>query len=228
MVDAVAAGASRTSNVNAQSVKDSSAEASAMLSSDFETFLRMMTAQVQNQDPLNPVDSSDYATQLATFSSVEQQVLTNDLLRGMASALTGNVLQQASSWIGMDALARAPVVYDGATPVTIRPDYAEGADAAQLVVRDAEGEIVQSFDIADTPKEVVWTGVGEDGTPLPAGIYKLEVNSYEGETLLEGITPQAFTRITEIRSEGEQILVRLADGTEVPSGLVSGLRQPRA
>ena len=47
----------------------------AVLSSDFETFLKMLTTQMQNQDPLNPVDSTDYATQLATFSSVEQQVL---------------------------------------------------------------------------------------------------------------------------------------------------------
>ena len=44
------------------------------LSSDFETFLRMLTTQLQNQDPLNPVDSADFAVQLATFSSVEQQV----------------------------------------------------------------------------------------------------------------------------------------------------------
>ena len=48
------------------------------LSSDFETFLKMLTVQMENQDPLNPVDSADFAVQLATFSSVEQQVLTND------------------------------------------------------------------------------------------------------------------------------------------------------
>ena len=47
---------------------------------DFETFLKILTAQIQNQDPINPIDSSDYATQLATFSSVEQQVLANSHL----------------------------------------------------------------------------------------------------------------------------------------------------
>jgi hypothetical protein len=52
----------------------------ATLGSDFETFLKMLTTQMKNQDPLNPVESSEYAVQLATFSSVEQQVLTNDLL----------------------------------------------------------------------------------------------------------------------------------------------------
>ena len=48
-----------------------------VLSSDFETFLKMLTVQLENQDPLNPVDSADYAVQLATFSGVEQQVQTN-------------------------------------------------------------------------------------------------------------------------------------------------------
>lgn len=56
-------------------------DASASLSSDFEVFLQMLTAQMKYQDPLNPVDSTDYATQLATFSGVEQAVLTNDLLK---------------------------------------------------------------------------------------------------------------------------------------------------
>ena len=55
----------------------------AEVSSDFETFLKMLTVQMQNQDPLNPVDSSDYAIQLATFSGVEQQVKTNDLLASL-------------------------------------------------------------------------------------------------------------------------------------------------
>ena len=46
----------------------------ASISSDFETFLKMLTAQIKNQDPLKPMDSSEFATQLATFPSLEQQV----------------------------------------------------------------------------------------------------------------------------------------------------------
>lgn len=53
------------------------------LSSDFETFLKMLTTQMENQDPLNPVDSAEFAMQLATFSGVEQQIRTNDILADM-------------------------------------------------------------------------------------------------------------------------------------------------
>ena len=61
------------------------AAAKPRITSDFDTFLQMLTAQMKNQDPLNPIESADFATQLATFSSVEQAVLTNDLLRGLMS-----------------------------------------------------------------------------------------------------------------------------------------------
>jgi flagellar basal-body rod modification protein FlgD len=57
------------------------------ISSDFNTFLRMLTVQMQNQDPLDPIDSADFAVQLATFSGVEQQVRTNELLGQLSGLL---------------------------------------------------------------------------------------------------------------------------------------------
>ena len=76
------------------------------LTSDFETFLRMLTVQMQNQDPLNPVDSSDYATQLATFSGVEQQVLTNDLLKSIAGTFGQGGTAQYAQWVGKEVATR--------------------------------------------------------------------------------------------------------------------------
>ena len=64
----------------ANNTSNSNTNASSKISSDFETFLLMLTTQLENQDPLNPIESQDFAVQLATFSGVEQQVLTNDLL----------------------------------------------------------------------------------------------------------------------------------------------------
>ena len=107
--------------------------ATSEISSDFETFLRMLTVQMQNQDPLNPVDSSDYAVQLATFSGVEQQVLTNDLLRGLAAQNGTAGLAQMASWVGMEARAVGPAYFDGA-PITVAPEPASFATSAQLLM----------------------------------------------------------------------------------------------
>ena len=66
-------------------------------------FFKMLTAQIQNQDPMNPIDSSDYATQLATFSSVEQQVLANSYLENIQNALSSSSLASVADWIGKSA-----------------------------------------------------------------------------------------------------------------------------
>lgn len=201
--------------------------AKAVLSSDFDTFLKMLTVQVQNQDPLNPVDSTDYATQLATFSSVEQQVLTNDLLRELSSTLGGDALREMSAWIGMEALVRAPVQYNG-TPVAIRPEYAEGADSAALVVRDSGGNVVQSFDLPLGQEEVIWAGTDETGAALPAGAYRLEIQSYTDGALVNTVQAQAYSRIEEVRKDGTAVVLRLSGGAEADPDMIEGLRIPQS
>lgn len=195
----------------------------AVLSSDFETFLKMLTVQVQNQDPLNPIDSTEYATQLATFSSVEQQVQTNDLLRNISSTLGGNALNEMSRWIGMEGLVRAPAAFTG-NPVTIRPDYEQGATAAQLVVRNASGMEVQRFDITVGEDTVVWGGRDGDGNALPTGNYRFETESYKDGQRLASTLSQVYSMISEVRNDDGTVVVRMSDGSELSSDMVDGLR----
>ena len=77
------------------------------ISADFDTFLKMLTTQMQNQDPLNPIDSADYAVQLATFSGVEQQMKTNQLLDDLASQFGVMGMSQLAAWVGQEARAAA-------------------------------------------------------------------------------------------------------------------------
>lgn len=225
----------KTARATTTSTSTSAAEAQAaavddkkaVLSSDFETFLKMLTVQVQNQDPLNPVDSTEYATQLATFSSVEQQVLTNDLLRSLSDTLGGNALNEASRWIGMEGLVRAPVYFSG-QPISIRPDYPEDADRAELVVRDASGTEVARYALDVDEENIVWGGYDETDTMMDAGIYRFSIESYEGDTLLSSSTAQVYSRIEEVRNDDGSILIQMSDGTEMSPDQINGLRWPSA
>ena len=85
-----------TTGTAVQSAKQAGAQAS-----DYETFLKMLTVQMQNQDPLNPVEASDFAAQLANFSAVEQQVLTNNLLTSIEARLAATGVSQLAGWVGM-------------------------------------------------------------------------------------------------------------------------------
>lgn len=196
---------------------------SAVISSDFETFLKMLTTQMQNQDPLNPVDSADYATQLATFASVEQQVQTNDILRELTGKLTGSAFQSMANWIGKEALAEAPVYYAGQA-IMLRPEYSSGADRATLVVSDANGTEVQRLELDMSKRLVAWTGIDETGQPLPAGTYSFEVASHSGGTEIARQAAKAYNPIVEVRQDGDIVMLTLSDGTEVDATDITALR----
>lgn len=196
----------------------------ATLSSDFTTFLQMLTVQMENQDPLNPIDSSDYAVQLATFSSVEQQVVTNDLLEGLAAQMGAMGMAQLAGWVGMDARSSAAGYFDG-TPVSLSPSPERLADAATLVVRDASNTIVQRVDVPVSSDTIEWAGVGEDGAPFAAGAYSFELESYANGDLLGTSAVETYTRITEARNDNGTTVLLLEGGAQIAASGITALRQ---
>lgn len=199
-------------------------KAGTTLNSDFETFLTMLTAQMKNQDPLNPVESTEFASQLAAFSTVEQQVQTNDLLTGLGRQLGVMGMGQLQGWIGMTAQAEMPVAYDGA-PVALSVPPSPGADHAQLVVRDTTGGIVDQRKVPVSGDTLHWP---EGDAGLPDGTYEITVDSFKGQELLDTQPVQSRARIAEARlAEGGTILV-MAGGQEVPAADIIGLSDPGA
>lgn len=195
------------------------------LSSDFETFLKMLTAQMRNQDPLNPIESADFAVQLATFSNVEQQVRTNQLLESLGDRMGAMGMAQLSGWVGMEARAQVPVQFDG-TPVTLTLTPDKLADAAQLVVSDANGTVVQRIDVAPQVDQAIWTGVDAAGVPLPEGRYTAELASFNSGQHLSDSPVQVHGRIVEARNADGQITLVMDGGQEVASEKILSLRAP--
>ena len=195
------------------------------LSGDFETFLKMLTAQMKNQDPLNPIESSDYAVQLATFSNVEQSVRTNQLLEGLQSQFGVLGMAQLAGWVGQEARAAAPVYFDGG-PVTLSPNPAASADRAVLVVKDAQGRVVSREDLPVSADAYQWLGADMTGDQLPRGTYNLSLESYFEDSLLMQNAVEYYAPILEAKGgEGGTRLV-LRGGIEVSATAVTALRVP--
>lgn len=197
---------------------------SATVSSDFETFLKMLTAQMQNQDPLNPIDSADYAVQLATFSSVEQQVLSNDLLTNLNDQIGQMGLTQLAGWVGMEARTEGPAYFDG-SPITLVPDVQTGADTARLVVRDASGQTVHTQSFLPGDNSLVWDGSTLTGGIAAQGTYSFIVESLRGDEVVQSSTPEVYAKVTEARSGASGVSLVLAGGIEVASSAVTAVRQ---
>ncbi|MFD2741239.1 flagellar hook capping FlgD N-terminal domain-containing protein [Sulfitobacter aestuarii] len=208
----------QTSNIAAPSP-----QARAVLSSDFETFLQMLTTQAKYQDPLEPLDSSEYAAQLAQFSMVEQQVLSNDLLTTLSTQLGSGAAALNPGWIGMEVRTSAAVLFDGA-PITIETRPAVGADQMTLVVYDAAGAEVQRRALSHDSGSVDWAGVTEGGVPFPNGIYRFEIESQAKGELLDSYAAESYAKIIETRIQDGLPLLVLEGGSTVPASDVSGLR----
>ncbi|WP_306115853.1 MULTISPECIES: flagellar hook capping FlgD N-terminal domain-containing protein [unclassified Roseovarius] len=217
---------SSTTQTAAQSAQTSGAtqQPRNAISSDFETFIKMLTTQMQNQDPLNPIESADFAVQLATFSTVEQQVKTNDLLTSLADRVGGLGVAQLSGWVGMTARAQMPVSFAG-TPVTLSVEAAAQADSAELVVRNDAGNVVLRQAVPAESGDIAWTGLDDNGAPLPAGTYAISFESYKGDELLGASDVVVHDRIVEARNENGETVLVMSGGQEIAASDILGLRE---
>jgi len=150
-----------------------------MLASNFETFLALLTSQLKNQDPLSPVDSNQFTAQLTQMAGVEQQLLTNDLLKGLLAAQGGGGLAGAATYIGKEATAAwsATKLTDG--EATWSYELAANAASARLEVLDGSGNVVWSGDAPDRTTGVhdfTWDGEATTGNDGQDGqVYSLRV-----------------------------------------------------
>ena len=199
---------------------------STTLSADFDTFLKMLTAQMQNQDPLNPLDSTDFATQLATFSGVEQAIRTNELLESLASRMGAGGVADLASWVGMEARSDAAVGFDGA-PVTLAPAVPAGVEAAEIVVRSEGGTLIERMPVAPGTDSIVWAGTTPSGQPLTSGIYSFTLETVTGGDR-QARPVEAYQRVREAQVGTDGPLLVFGAGATAASDRVTALRDPSA
>ncbi|MHC9235493.1 flagellar hook capping FlgD N-terminal domain-containing protein [Pseudooceanicola sp. 502str34] len=225
MTDAItsAAAAQQVSNTGANVA--ASAQAGAILSSDFQTFLNMMATQLTNQDPLDPVDADDFAVQLATFSGVEQQVLTNQLLESLHGQMAVSSLAQTSGWVGMEARSLAPAYWEG-DAVTLSPNPLAAAEAAFVVVRNESGTQMARFEVPVSADPVTWDGTDDSGAVLPYGYYSFELENIIDDAVAATDRMETYGLITESQSQNGTLLLVLKGGGRILMEDVTGLRRP--
>lgn len=163
-----------------KSTESGNAYAENRFNSDFESFLSLLTAQMQNQDPLAPMDSSQFVNQLAQLSQVEQSVKTNTNLEAVLAALKtssdradlsflGKTVQTESSMIPLkEGTSEFSYVLDGDTQYT------------SIVITKEDGTPVRSLEGSTTGlklHDVTWDGKDDNGNPVADGLYKIQITA---------------------------------------------------
>lgn len=193
-------------------------------SANFDTFLRMLTTQLQNQDPLNPMEGSDFAVQLATFSGVEQQAQTNKLLESMI-AQTGGSLGQVADWIGKEVRTTEPVWF-GEKPLTLDIAPPATADSVTLVVLNETGAVVTREDIGTGEGQIDWFGRDASGAKLPDGRYSFVIESSRAGEVISEDAVGAYVAVAEAQIGSGGVELIFAGGGSALANRIDAIRDP--
>ncbi len=143
-----------------------------------EDFLRMLIAQLEHQDPLNPQDSTEFTAQLAQFSSLEQQIAMRDSLGSIRAALSRTDSVTAIGMIGQRVLADGGQFELTSGGASLEFELSQPADSVELRVVDQSGSTVATIDAGNRPaglNNFSWPGLRSNGQPHDPGVYELVV-----------------------------------------------------
>ena len=157
----------------------SSDAASRKLSEDFDTFLTLLTSQLENQDPLEPLKSEQFTQQLVQFSQVEQQIATNDQLESLVSLSLAAQHGALVDYIGktVEGESNRARLTDG--DAAWRFDLADDPERISILILDENNRAVRS-DVATGQAGLNtfnWDGEDDNGNPLPDGVYRISISA---------------------------------------------------
>ena len=191
-----------------------------------DAFLQLFTAQLKNQNPLDPMENEAFVAQLAQFSSVEQQVLTNETLTSMLTALSLSNMSQLTGWVGKEVRAQAAAHFDGSTPISVAPNPAAVADKVEMVIYDAEENEVGRVELPVSAEPYQWNGKDGDGETLPEGSYTFVIeSSSKGEVILSEVA-EVYGVVKETQNVNGEVALILESGSAILATSVTALRDP--
>lgn len=213
-------GASQTSGVGA---------GKGMMDMGSEDFLRLLTTQLKNQDPLNPTDSTQFMGQIAQLTQASGIQELNSSFASLSESLRGNQTMQAASLIGREVTVESNVGYlaegEGVSGTVNLP---AGVDNLTVTVTDSAGQVVDQIDLgtqAAGPVEFTWDGLSADGERMPAGSYGINAHAgNEGEGQSYQVMTAAQVQSVNLNAAGGSPTLNLQGLGEISLAAVRQVR----
>jgi flagellar basal-body rod modification protein FlgD len=170
-----------------------------MIASNFTTFLQLLTTQLQNQNPMDPLDTNQFTQQLVQFAQVEQQMKSNDQLSGILEMQKASEKTAAMAYVGYTVVvdgATTPLTTTGATWSFNSPKTA----TANVTIKDATGQTAYSgtFGINAGDQKFTWDGKGTDGKAWPEGNYTMSVTATDASGQSVNISTEIQATVTQV------------------------------
>ncbi|HTN54284.1 MAG TPA: flagellar hook capping FlgD N-terminal domain-containing protein [Anaeromyxobacter sp.] len=172
-----------------------------------DAFLKLLTTQLQNQDPLNPTDDKEWIAQLAQFSSLEQLQNLGTKLDSLVTGQSSSTELNATSLVGKQVLFNASkvgLVQGSTSAFQVALDVAD--DSTSAVLADSTGRVVRSLPLGARDAgtfSVTWDGLDDNGQPLPSGNYFLTVAGTRKDGTPVSAQAQIRATVTGVTLDGQ-------------------------
>lgn len=179
-----------------------------------EQFLKLMLAQMKNQDPMKPMESGEFLTQIAQFSSAKGISDMAESVDTLTSSLTSNQALQASSLIGRTVFAPASsgMLEEGAN-LGGAIDLPSSTSDLTVTIQDRNGNIIKQMPMGQQPEGTMyfaWDGLDEAGNQMPPGMYRISTEALiDGEPTAVPVRVAARVESVSMGKPGEGITLNL-------------------
>jgi flagellar basal-body rod modification protein FlgD len=166
------------SNTTPSTATSGTAKDKTTFGNNFDQFLKLLVTQMKNQDPMEPMDASEFTNQLVQFAGIEQNIKSNTLLEKISGNQTSGLLRESASYIGQTVSIKSDKLVrgDDTTPSTFTYTNDKKYTNAKITILDNKGKVVRTLDALSGEaglKTVTWDGKNTQGLPVPAGQYTL-------------------------------------------------------
>ena len=188
-----------------------------------DDFLKLLVTQLKNQDPLKPTDNTEFVSQLAQFSQLEQSAKQAQLLQQSLDAQTASLQFTLLPMIGRTVTIGQPVVQLGDGPAAFGYTLDKNAQQVLVSIQDHQGQVVRSLEYRDQLAGVhaaEWDGKDQDGIAMPKGLYRYVISALDVEGKAVPVEGRASLIVSGVRMEEGQAKLLVGDLAIDPSAIV--------
>ena len=201
------------------------------LSATYNQFLTLLTTQLKNQDPTSPMDTSQFTSQLVSFSQVEQQLKTNDSLTKLVTLANNNQTQLGLSYMGLNvSVDGSKFDYNPSTDASVTVGYnlASNASSNTINVLDSKGNVVYTTqgNLSSGANSFTWNGTESNGQTAPAGTYTVQVNAADATNTPISATTQVPGTVTGMQTASDGTIDLVVGSQVVPLSSVTSAFLP--
>ena len=180
----------QTSSSGSNSAAATNALANTQIAGNFQSFLQLLTTQLQNQNPLSPLDTNQFTQQLVEFAGVQQQINTNDSLATLVSLQQTTQSSQALQFVGKTAVVKGATAELSNNQATWELNIPTASNVNVSIANSSGQTVYTNTFAANSGNNQVfnWNGLGSDGTQLPAGNYKLTATAKDSSGATVAVT----------------------------------------